>query len=118
LTIVKRNPDGTIAPGGKELTSEQASRISKVRHSAERQEKIDLLLEDLNVNPETASQVLVQLAELVVGGKSGSIPALRLLLDLTSAKEEIASSNKEKMVELPESLVNKLLAIGYKKLGD
>jgi len=92
MTIVERNPDGTIKK--KELSSEEAKTLAtkkRRKRAAEKQSDVEILLEEAGYpDPEEAPRVLQFVAEQIAEAGPRSIQAVVQYRQLTSPHEHTA----------------------------
>lgn len=85
MTITKRNPNGTIAKGGKQLTSKQAADQGRKGNESRKGLSSKALLQQAGYDdPENAPEYLIILAEIGAGKSSGAVPAMNAFLRETS----------------------------------
>lgn len=82
---------GRILPGGKVLSSEQASEMGKQSHAKRGSETADKILAEAGFDDDNpAPEHLQVLVDYGVSGKSGAVAALRDVRRLTSTEEAAA----------------------------
>jgi len=84
-SILERDDQGRIVR--KELSSEEASELGRLKHSKPRAASRDMLLQQAGYTAENAPEHLKVLAELASQQRSGSVPALNAFLKLTGQRK-------------------------------